>query len=61
MATVVNNPSGTTDSGNGMGFLFGVILILAFLFLAVVYGLPLLRSTGGNSLQAPGINLYQGK
>jgi len=36
-------------SGNGMGFLMGVILLLIVGFLLFFYGLPLLRNTTTNT------------
>ena len=55
MATVVTNQP-SDDSGHGIGFLLGVILlILAFIALAI-YGLPLLRGAGtstGTSVTLP--------
>lgn len=64
MATVINNPSGTTESNGGLGFVIGVILLAIVLLLFFVYGLPLLR--GGVTtpqVNIPGtidVNLNQG-
>jgi len=53
MATVINNPpSNTSDSsGNGMGFLLGVIVLIVFVALLIIYGLPYLRNMSGFSAQ----------
>jgi hypothetical protein len=71
MATIVNTtPSQTDSTGNGMGFLMGMILLLAVIFLFFFYGLPLLtqsfRSVSGPQIQVPGkidvnVNNPQGK
>jgi hypothetical protein len=53
MATVVNNPGTTTDSGGGMGFLLGVILHIVFAILFFLYGLPYLTQ----SMQGPQVNV----
>ena len=55
MTTVVNNPAptGTHDSGSGMGFFLGLIVLLLLVFLFFVYGLPALR----NSFSTPSINV----
>lgn len=50
MATVVNNPT-PTDSGAGMGFLAGVILLIAGVFLFLYFGLPLMRGIGSTAPQ----------
>jgi hypothetical protein len=55
MATVVNNPSGTTDSGGGMGFLMGVILLIVVGFFLVYYGIPALNRSSGNT--TPQVNV----
>lgn len=56
MATIVNNPPAQTrESGNGMGFLVGVILLIVFVILAIYYGLPLLRgATTAPQVNVPG-------
>lgn len=52
---VVNNTTPNTDSGNGMGFLLGVILLVVFAFLLIYYGLPLIqRSTSAPQINVPG-------
>ncbi len=50
---VVNNTTPPSNSGNGMGFLMGVILLIIFGFLLLSYGLPALR----NATSAPQINV----
>lgn len=50
MATVVNNPGATTDSGSGSSFLIGVILLIVFALVVIFYGLPYLGNmVGGQS------------
>jgi hypothetical protein len=70
MATIVNTPAQTSDTGNGTGFLLGVILLLAFIVLFLFYGLPLLTqslsSVSGPQVNVPGkidvnVNNPQGK
>jgi len=57
MATIVNTPAqGNSDSGSGMGMVVGAILLIAFLFVAFVYGLPLIRNSMGGGT-APQINV----
>ena len=48
MATVVNNPS---ESGSGMSFILGIILLIVLAFLFFVYGLPLLTGGAGSGNQ----------
>ena len=55
MATVVNNPQPTT-SGNGMGFLLGVFLIIVFALLFFAFILPYFRASFQGA-QAPQINV----
>lgn len=43
MATIVNTPGSTSDSGNSMGLIVAVLLIAFFGILFFVYGLPMLR------------------
>lgn len=54
MATIVNTPP-AQERDSGMGFLLGVILLLAVFFLFFVYGLPILRNSVGSSV--PSINV----
>jgi hypothetical protein len=53
MTTVVNNPGGTDTANSGMGFLMGIILLLAVLFLFFYFGLPAIRG----ATRAPQINV----
>ena len=62
MATIVNNP-GTTDSGNGMGMIVGVIVVLFIAFLFFVYGLPMMRQASAPQINVPGkidVNVHGG-
>ena len=60
MATVVNNP-GATQEGSGMGFLLGVLLLIAFAVIVLFYGLPYLgnslNNAGGGSTSAPQVQI----
>lgn len=49
MTTVVNTPSGSSSDSGSTGMIVGLILLLAFAFLFVVYGLPLLRNAAAGS------------
>lgn len=53
---VINNaaPAPAADSG-GMGFLLGVIVLIVFVFLMIMYGLPILRNSIGTA--SPQINV----
>lgn len=71
MATIVNTtPAAREDTGSGMGFLLGIVLLLAFILLFFFYGLPLLtqtlRGTAGPQVNVPdkidvNLNNPQGK
>lgn len=58
MATTIINPSPTNNSSNdsGMGFLFGVIILIAFGFVFFVYGVPLIKQ-GLSGIGNGGINV----
>lgn len=53
MATIVNTPAQAGDTGSGMGFLLGIVLIIAFVLLFFFYGLPYLS----NAMQGPQVNV----
>ena len=44
MATVINNPPASNDSGGGMGIIIGVVVLIALAYLFFVYGLPAIQS-----------------
>lgn len=44
------------DSGNGMGFLLGIIALIVFVVLFLIYGLPLITNSVNQS-QAPQVNV----
>jgi hypothetical protein len=59
MATVINNPAGTTDSSSsGMSFVLGAILLIAAVLIFFYYGVPAMRSAAsgvgrGTNLSVP--------
>ncbi len=65
MATVVNTPSSQTDSG--MGFFLGALLLVIFLVLFFIYGIPYLSNVvqqGSPQINVPSqldVNVKQGQ
>lgn len=64
MATIINNPpSDSPRSGGGMGFLLGVIVLIVFAAIFIIYILPLIgRGFGGTQINVPSdlnVNLQQ--
>jgi hypothetical protein len=55
MATIVNTPAPSGDSGNNMAAIAGLILFIVVIFILLVYGIPALRRVGVGS--APQINV----
>lgn len=54
MATVINNPSGTTtDSANGVGVVLAIVLLLALVFALVYYGVPSARRVFSTDINVP--------
>ena len=57
MATTIINPSTNSgdSSGNGMGFLLGVIVLIVFAVLFFMYALPYFRglTSGGVQVNLP--------
>lgn len=63
MATIVNNPPSTSDSGSSAGMIAGILIAVLLVVLLIMYGLPLLRnaaapqraggSEGGVNVQVP--------
>jgi hypothetical protein len=57
MAVVVNNPGTTSDSGSGVGFILGAILLIALMIALFYYGLPYVRGSfgggGGTQINVP--------
>lgn len=54
MATIVNNPTPSNDSGGGLGMIIGLVLLAILAFLFFVYGLPLIQNM---QLGTPQINV----
>jgi len=51
MATIVNNPA-PNNSGSGMGFLLGIIILVIIGAIFFIYGLPYIRQgIGGGGIQ----------
>ena len=59
MATIVNNPGTTSDSGSGTGFLLAVILLIIFSIVMIFYGIPFIANSVSNMSvsQTPQINV----
>ena len=55
MTTVVNNPAPSKDSGNNMGMIVGLIVILILGYLFIMYGIPALgqMKLGGPQITVP--------
>lgn len=58
MPTTIINPAPNNNSNtdSGMGFLLGIILLIAFGLIFFVYGLPLIRQ-GLNGISGGGVNI----
>ena len=55
MATVINNPGGTTTDSttNGVGVVLAIILLLALVFALVYYGIPSARRAFSTNVNVP--------
>lgn len=55
MTTVVNNPAPNQDSGNSMGIIVGLIVVLVLGYLFIMFGLPALgqMKLGGSQINVP--------
>jgi len=53
MATTIINPAPNNNSSDndGMGFLVGAIVLIVFVVLFFVYGLPYIRGLSGGGVQ----------
>jgi hypothetical protein len=51
MATTIINPTPSNSSGNGMGFLIGVILLIIVAGLAFYHGWPALQHLTSSGVQ----------
>lgn len=56
MSTIVNTPA-SGESNSGMGFVIGIILLIAFVFLMLYFGLPMIRDVSSTAPQAPQIQV----
>lgn len=53
MATVINNPAPSDNSGGPVGIIIALIVLLVLGYLAFVYGLPALRQSGTPQINVP--------
>lgn len=55
MTTIVNNPAPTQESGNNMGMIAGLIVILVLGYLFIMYGIPAISQMkiGGAQITVP--------
>jgi Na+-transporting methylmalonyl-CoA/oxaloacetate decarboxylase gamma subunit len=65
MATIVNNPPASDNSGGPMGMIIVLVVLLILGYLAYVYGLPAVRQMqGGTQINVPSkidVNVKQAK
>lgn len=73
MTTIVNSPAPAPvqpsgDNSGGMGFVLGIIILVAFLAILFIYGLPMIKNatkaTQGTTINVPDkidVNVNQGK
>lgn len=62
MTTIVNNPAPVNDSGNSMGMIIGLIVLLVIGYLFIVYGIPAFRQMGSPQINIPSkidVNIVQ--
>ena len=55
MATVINNPPQSNDSGGSTGMIVGIIVLVVLAYLFFVYGLPAVKQnqSGGTQINVP--------
>lgn len=55
MATIINNPPASNDSGGPLGMIIVIVVLVVLGFLAYVYGLPALQNmqSGGTQINVP--------
>lgn len=66
MATIINNPPQSDNSGGPMGFIIVLVVLIILGYLGFVYGLPALRNmqSGGVQINVPSkidVNVNQTK
>ncbi len=49
MATIINNPTGTSDEGSGVALIVGIIAVVVLGILFVVYLLPGIRAANDST------------
>ena len=58
MTTVVNNPAPTENSGNSLGMIVGIFVLIIMAYLFFVYGLPAMQNIRlGTPTVNPQINI----
>lgn len=53
MTTVINNPGNGEGSSGVAGLLTGVIIVILFLVLFFLYGLPMIRNSNAPAQESP--------
>lgn len=53
MTTIVNTPPQNQDSGNGVAMTIGVVILVVFVYLLFVYGLPAIRGASTAQINIP--------
>jgi len=66
MATIVNNPQPSDNSGGPIGLVIMLVVVLVLIYLGFVYGLPAFRQmqSGGTQINVPNkidVNVHQSK
>mgnify|MGYP001589605476 CR=1 FL=1 len=53
MTTIVNTPPSSNESGESMGMVVGLIVLIVMAFLFFFYGLPAIKSMGSTQVNIP--------
>ena len=67
MATIINNPPASDNSGGPIGMIVALVVLLVLAYLGYVYGLPALQQVkwgGGTQINVPSeidVNINQTK
>lgn len=54
MATIINNPPSSDNSGGPMGMIIVVLVLVVLGYLVYMYGLPAIRQTQSPQINVPG-------